>query len=69
MVYENKEEGFYNFYIENYKKYLFLTARLVSYLHHVCLEHSFETVRKVPFVGLMVYSQIVILRIALVYLY
>jgi len=40
-IYESKEEGFYNFYID------------------------LETAREVLFVGLMVYSQIVILRIAL----
>jgi hypothetical protein len=68
-IYENKEEGFYNFYIENYKKYLFLTRLVlrISSSKITCLfrYNSFETVREVLFVGLMVYSQIVILRIAL----
>jgi hypothetical protein len=58
-----------NFYIENYKKYLFLTRLVlrISSSKITCLfrYNSLETVREVLFVGLMVYSQIVILRIAL----
>lgn len=68
-IYENKEEGFYNFYIENYKNIYFLPDWLSEFIQvrlHICLDITFlETVREVLFVGLMVYSQIVILRIAL----
>jgi hypothetical protein len=68
-IYENKEEGFYNFYIENYKNIYFLPDWFSEFLQvklHVCLDITvLETVREVLFVGLMVYSQIVILRIAL----
>jgi hypothetical protein len=64
-----KEEGFYNFYIENYKNIYFLPDWFSEFLQvklHVCLDITvLETVREVLFVGLMVYSQIVILRIAL----
>ena len=66
-IYESKEEGFYNFYIENYKNIYFLPDWLSEFLQvrlHLCLDITvLETVREVLFVGLMVYSQIVILRI------
>nr|YP_009687929.1 hypothetical chloroplast RF89 [Haslea nusantara]YP_009687984.1 hypothetical chloroplast RF89 [Haslea nusantara]QDX17554.1 hypothetical chloroplast RF89 [Haslea nusantara]QDX17571.1 hypothetical chloroplast RF89 [Haslea nusantara] len=68
-IYENKEEGFYNFYIENYKNIYFLPDWLSKFIQvqlHICLDITFlETIREVLFVGLMVYSQVVILRIAL----
>ena len=68
-IYESKEEGFYNFYIENYKNIYFLPDWLSEFIQvrlHICLDITFlETIREVLFVGLMVYSQIVILRIAL----
>ena len=68
-IYESKEEGFYNFYIENYKNIYFLPdwlSELIQIRLHICLDLTvLETIREVLFVGLMVYSQIVILRIAL----
>ena len=68
-TYESKGEGFYNFYIENYKNIYFLPDWLSEFIQvrlHICLDITFlETIREVLFVGLMVYSQIVILRIAL----
>jgi uncharacterized protein YggT (Ycf19 family) len=68
-IYESKEEGFYNFYIENYKNIYFLPDWLSEFIQvrlHICLDITvLETIREVFFVGLMVYSQIVILRIAL----
>ena len=68
-LYENKNEGFYNFYIENYKNIYFLPDWLSEFIQvrlNICLDITvLETVREVLFVGLMVYSQIVILRIAL----
>ena len=67
--YETKEEGFYNFYIENYKNIYFLPDWLSEFIQvklHICLDITIlETIREILFVGLMVYSQIVILRIAL----
>ena len=69
FVYESKEEGFYNFYIENYKNIYFLPDWLSEFIQvklHICLDITIlETIREVLFVGLLVYSQIVILRIAL----
>jgi hypothetical protein len=68
-IYESKEEGFYNFYIENYKNIYFLPDWLSEFIQvrlNICLDITvLETIREVLFVGLMVYSQIVILRIAL----
>lgn len=67
--YENKAEGFYNFYIENYKNIYFLPDWLSEFLQvrlHICLDLTvLETIREILFVGLMIYSQIVMLRIAL----
>jgi hypothetical protein len=68
-IYESQEEGFYNFYIENYKNIYFLPDWLSEFLQvrfNLCLDLTLlETIREVFFVGLMVYSQIVILRITL----
>ena len=68
-VYENREEGFYNFFIENYKNAYFLPDWVSEFLQvrlHFCLDLTLlETIREVVFVGLVIYSQIVILRIAL----
>ena len=68
-IYENQEEGFYNFYIENYKNIYFLPdwlSELIQVKLNICLDLTLlETMREVLFVGLMVYSQIVVLRIAL----
>jgi len=67
FIYESKEEGFYNFYIENYKTIYFLPDGLSEFLQvrlNICLDISLlETFREVLFIGLMVYSQMVILRI------
>jgi hypothetical protein len=74
-IYESTEEGFYNFYIENYKNIYFLPDWLSEFIQvrlNICLDITvLETIREVLFVGLMVYSQIVILTnsIILVYLY
>jgi len=68
-IYQNNNEGFYNFYIENYRNIYFLPDWLSEFIQvrlHICLDITIlETIREVLFVGLMVYSQIVILRIAL----
>jgi uncharacterized protein YggT (Ycf19 family) len=68
-LYENREEGFYNFYIENYKNIYFLPDWLSEFLQvrlNFCLDIRFlETIREVVFIGLVIYSQIVILRITL----
>ena len=68
-IYESKEEGFYNFYIENYNNLFFLPDWLSEFIQvqlKICLDISvLETVREIVFLGLMVYSQIVILRITI----
>jgi uncharacterized protein YggT (Ycf19 family) len=68
-VYENREEGFYNFYIENFKNAYFLPDWLSEFLQvqlHFCLDITLlETIREVFFIGLVIYSNIVILRITL----
>jgi uncharacterized protein YggT (Ycf19 family) len=68
-IYESREEGFYNFYIENYKNIYFLPDWLSEFLQvrlNICLDITLlETIREVLFVGLLIYSQIVILRITL----
>jgi uncharacterized protein YggT (Ycf19 family) len=68
-LYESREEGFYNFYIENYKNLYFLPDWFSEFLQvrcNLCLDITLlETIREVVFVGLLIYSQIVILRITL----
>jgi hypothetical protein len=55
-IYESKEEGFYNFYIENYKNIYFLPDWLSEFLQvrlNICLDITLlETIREVLFVGL-----------------
>lgn len=71
-IYENNEEGFYNFYVENFKNMYFLPDWLSEFIQvrlDVCLDISLlETVREVLFIGLMIYSQMVVLRIAISWL-
>ena len=68
-IYESKEEGFYNFYVENYRNMFFLPDWLSEFLQvrlNLCLDISLlETIREVLFIGLLIYSQIVILRITI----
>ena len=71
-IYESKDEGFYNFYIENYKNIYFLPDWVSEFIQvrlNVCLDISLlETIREVLFIGLMIYSQMVVLRIAISWL-
>lgn len=71
-IYESKDEGFYNFYIENYKNIYFLPDWVSEFIQvrlNICLDISLlETIREVLFVGLMIYSQMVVLRIAISWL-
>ena len=52
-VYESKEEGFYNFYIENFKNTYFLPDWMSEFLQvqcNICLDISIlETIREVLF--------------------
>ena len=71
-IYENKDEGFYSFYIENYKNLYFLPDWLSEFIQvrlNICLDISLlETIREVLFIGLIVYSQMVVVRIAISWL-
>ncbi len=71
-MYETKEEGFYNFYIENYKNIFFLPDWFSEFLQvqlNICLDISLlEIIREVLFIGLVFYSQLVILRITISWL-
>ena len=71
-IYETKEEGFYNFYIENYKNLFFLPDWLSEFIQvrlNICLDISLlEIIREVLFIGLVLYSQMVLLRIAISWL-
>jgi len=71
-IYESKAEGFYNFYIENFKNLYFLPDWLSEFIQvqfNVCLDiNVLETIREVLFIGLVLYSQMVILRIAVSWL-
>lgn len=71
-IYENKEEGFYSFYVENYKNLYFLPDWFSEFIQvklNICLDISLlETIREVLFIGLMVYSQMVVVRIAISWL-
>lgn len=71
-IYETKEEGFYNFYIENYRNIFFLPDWLSEFLQvrlGICLDiSSLEIIREVLFIGLVLYSQMVLLRIAISWL-
>jgi uncharacterized protein YggT (Ycf19 family) len=68
-IYESKEEGFYNFYIENYQNIYFLPDWFSEFLQvrlHLCLDITvLESIREVLFVGFVVYGQMIVLRIAL----
>lgn len=68
-IYESKEEGFYNFYVENYENLYFLPNWLSEFIQvklNICLDISFlETIREVLFIAAMVYSQLVVFRIGL----
>ena len=71
-IYETKDEGFYNFYIENYKNIFFLPDWFSEFLQvqlNICLDISLlEIIREVLFIGLVFYSQLVILRITISWL-
>ena len=68
-IYENKDEGFYNFYIENYKNIFFLPDWLSEFIQirlNICLDITLlEIGREVLFISIMIYFQIVSFRITL----
>ena len=68
-IYENRDEGFYNFYVENYKNIYFLPDSVSEFLQvrlHFCLDITLlEITRELLFLGLVFYSQLIILRITI----
>ena len=68
-IYESQQEGFYNFYIENYKNIYFLPDWLSQFIQlrlHVCLDLTvLEAMREILFISIVVYSQIISFRILL----
>ena len=68
-IYETQEEGFYNFYIENYKNLFFLPDSISEFIQvnlNICLDIStLEVIREVLFIALVCYSQIVVYRLLL----
>jgi len=68
-IYETKQEGFYNFYIENYRNIYFLPDGLSEFIQiqlNVCLDiTSLETIREILFIGLFIYYQIISIRITI----
>lgn len=71
-VYESQDEGFYNFYMENYKNIFFFPdwlSELIQVQFNICLDISLlEIIREVIFIGLVFYSQMVVLRITVSWL-
>jgi len=70
--YESKEEGFYNFYIENYKNIYFLPDWLSEFIQvklHICLNiTTLNLIHETIFLMFVAYYQIIILRITLSWL-
>ena len=68
-IYENTEEGFYNFYIRNYQNIYFLPDWLSEYIQvnlNICLDLTvLEIIREFLFVGFGVYSQLIGFRLVL----
>jgi hypothetical protein len=71
-LYETKNEGFYNFYVENFKNLFFLPDWLSEFIQiklNICLDISaLEISREIVFIGLVLFSQLIALRIALAWL-
>lgn len=71
-IYETKEEGFYNFYVENYKNLYFLPDSLSEFLQvrlNICLDISvLEAVREALFIGIVIFIQLIALRILITWL-
>lgn len=67
-----KEGGFYDFYIEDYRNLFFLpdsiSETIQVYFNSAVDISGLETVREIIFIGLVFYSQMVILRITLSWL-
>ena len=68
-IYESSQDGYYNFYIENYKNIFFLPNWLSEFLQvrlNFCLDITYlEVFREIMFLVIFGYAQLVSLRIAL----
>lgn len=69
LFYESKSDGFYSFYIENYKNLFFLPNSVSEFLQihlNFCLDITFlEVFREVFFLSIVGFAEIVTLRILL----
>ena len=67
--YGNKIEGYYNFYIENYKNIFFIPDSLSEFLQvkcNICLDlTALESIREILFTALVVYSNLILVRIGM----
>jgi hypothetical protein len=72
LFYESKTDGFYSFYIENYKNLIFLPNWFSEFLQihlNFCLDITFlEVFREVLFLSIMGYGEIVSFRILLAWI-
>ena len=72
VVYESKAEGFYNFYIENFRNIYFLPDPVSEFIQIrliICLDiTSLIIFQEVLFVGLIIFAEMLILRITLSWL-
>jgi len=69
VIYESTQDGYYNFYIENYRNIFFLPNWLSEFLQvrlNFCLDITYlEVFREIMFLVIFGYAQLVSLRIAL----
>jgi len=69
VIYESTQDGYYNFYIENYRNIFFLPNWLSEFLQvrlNFCLDITYlEVFREILFLVIFGYAQLVSLRIAL----
>nr|YP_009495862.1 hypothetical protein ycf89 [Plagiogramma staurophorum]YP_009495917.1 hypothetical protein ycf88 [Plagiogramma staurophorum]AWT38301.1 hypothetical protein ycf89 [Plagiogramma staurophorum]AWT38356.1 hypothetical protein ycf88 [Plagiogramma staurophorum] len=69
IFYESSTDGYYNFYIKDYKNLYFLPdwlSKIIQLQFHVCLDTSgLEAIREVVFISLLVYINLLNLRLAM----
>jgi hypothetical protein len=69
ILYESKGEGFYNFYIENFRNTYYLPDWLSEFIQirlNICLDITvLEITREFMFVGVMLFSQMLVARITI----
>ena len=68
-TYANDQEGYYNFYIKNYENIFFLPDRVSTFIQiklHICVDITvLEALQEALFILMIVYSQVLTLRIVL----